>query len=80
MIIYYKESGRKLTFDNLFNLEKIYTTIKDRTGVTAVLLLTLTLTISLCSVYEMLIFKSILNKKKKKHFLKHNAKPWLLVE
>lgn len=65
MIIYYKESGRKLTFDNLFNLEKIYTTIKDRTGVTAVLLLTLTLTISLCSVYEMLIFKSILNKKKK---------------
>lgn len=79
MIIYYKESGRKLTFDNLFNLEKIYTTIKDRTGVTAVLSLTLTLTISLCSVYEMLIFKSILNKKKK-HFLKHNAKPWLLVE
>ena len=65
MILYCKESGRKLTFDNLFNLKKIYTTVKDRTGVTAVLSLTLALTISLCSVYEMFIFKSILNKKNK---------------
>ena len=65
MILYCKESGRKLTFDNLFNLKKIYMMVKDRTGVTAVLSLTLALTISLCSVYEMFIFKSILNKKNK---------------
>ena len=79
MIIYYKESGRKLTFDNLFNLKKIYTTIKDRTGVTAVLSLTLTLTISLCSEMKCL-FSNQYSIKKIKHFLEHNAKPWLLVE